>query len=95
MGEKADKQALKTLREERKAWVEHAENAIKTHNRFIRKIREEIKTEGKTVPEIAEATKIPTSQVLWYISTLRKYGQVSEGEKDGEYFKYQLQVSGN
>lgn len=90
MGEKTDKQALKRLREERKAWVGRAKNAIKTHNGFIRRIREQMQTEGKTVPEIAQETAIPSSQVLWYISTMRKYGMISEGEKDGDYFKYEL-----
>ena len=90
MGEKINKEALKKLREERKARVERARKSIKTHNRFIKKIREQMNTEGKTVPEIARATAILPSRVLWYISTMRKYGMVSEGEKDGDYFKYQL-----
>jgi len=47
-------------------------------------------TEAKTVPEIAQATEILPSQVLWYVATMKKYGLVSEGEKDGDYFKYQL-----
>ncbi len=90
MGEKTDKEALKRLREERKDWVERARKTIKTHNGFIKKIKEQMNSEGKTVPEIVQATAIPPSQVLWYISTLRKYGLISEGEKDGDYFKYQL-----
>jgi len=90
MGEKTDKEAIKKLREKRKTSVERAKKAMKTHNKFMRKIKEQIKTEGKTVPEIAKATAISASQILWYIASMKKYGQVSEGEKDGDYFKYQL-----
>ncbi|MDM8522110.1 hypothetical protein QUF80_01960 [Desulfococcaceae bacterium HSG8] len=90
MGEKTDKEALKKLREERNLQVETARGTIKTHTKLMKKIREQIKTEGKTVPDIAQETAITPSQVLWYISTMRKYGMVSEGEKDGDYFKYQL-----
>ncbi len=90
MGEKTDKEALKKLREERKVSVERARKTIKTHNGFIKKIKEQMNTEAKTVPEIAQATEILPSQVLWYVATMKKYGLVSEGEKDGDYFKYQL-----
>lgn len=90
MGEKTDKEALKELRAKRKTSIERAKKAIKTQNNIIRTIKEQIKTEGKTVPEIAQATNISTNQVLLYVATLRKYGILTEGAKDGDYFKYQL-----
>jgi hypothetical protein len=31
-----------------------------------------------------------TDTVLIYVSTLKKYGVIGEGPKDGEYFTYQL-----
>ena len=90
MGEKIDKEALKKLRTERKAFINRAKKAIKTQNKIIKNIKEQIATEGKTVPEIAQATNMPTGQVLLYVATLRKFGMVVEGKKDGDYFKYQL-----
>ena len=63
--------------------------------RIIKSIKELITTEGKTVPEIAGASQISTSQVLWYIMALKKYGLVVEGAKDGDYFKYQLAGQGD
>jgi len=51
--------------------------------------------EGKTIPEIANASQISTSQALWYIMALKKYGLVVEGPKDGNYFKYQLAGQGD
>ena len=87
---KGDKQALKALREARKASIEQARNAIKTQNKDIKSIRAAMQDGGKTVPEIAAATGMPTAQVLMYVATLKKYGEVAEGAKDGDYFKYEL-----
>jgi hypothetical protein len=28
--------------------------------------------------------------VLWFIATLKKYGEIAEGDKDGGYFRYYL-----
>ena len=89
-----DKEALKRLRQMRKASIDKAREMIKDQNRIIKSIKELITTEGKTVPEIAGASQISTSQVLWYIMALKKYGLVVEGAKDGNYFKYQLAGQG-
>ena len=86
----ATKEALNQLREIRKSHIEHAREAIKTQNRDIKKIKEQLKDGPKTVPEIAAGTQMPSSQVLLYISGLRKYGMVREDEKVDGYFKYAL-----
>jgi DNA-directed RNA polymerase specialized sigma subunit len=83
-----DKEALKKLREERRIWVDNAKQSIKTQNQIIKQIKAQIADSAKTVPEIAQATGMPTSQVLLYIAGLKKYGLVAEAEKDGDYFKY-------
>jgi hypothetical protein len=33
---------------------------------------------------------MPTDKTLWYMATLKKYGQIVEGPKDGAFFKYRL-----
>jgi predicted transcriptional regulator len=85
-----DKDVLKKLREERRVWVENAKKAIKAQNQIIKHIKSQIADNAKTVPEIAQATDMSTTQVLLYISGLKKYGIVVEGDKDGDYFKYGL-----
>ena len=85
-----DKAALKKLREERRVWVENARRSIKAQNQIIKQIKSEITDAAKTIPEIAQATDMATSQVLLYIAGLKKYGLVVEAEKDGNYFKYRL-----
>jgi hypothetical protein len=87
---KIDKEALKKLREERRLWVEKAKKSIKAQSEIIKQIEAQIADTAKTIPEIAQATDMSTSQVLLYIAGLKKYGVVVEGEKDGDYFKYHL-----
>ena len=56
----------------------------------LKAIKTELAKEAYTVPEIARALKMKTATVLMFVSALRKYGEVVEGPKDGDYFKYQL-----
>ena len=83
-----DKDALKKLREEHRVWIDNAKQSIKAQNQIIKQIKAQIADTTKTVPEIAQATGMTTSQVLLYIAGLKKYGVVFEAEKDGDYFKY-------
>jgi translation elongation factor EF-Ts len=87
---KIDKEALKQLRQTRQASVKNAKNTIKTQNRDIKQIKEQLKDGGKTIPQIAAAIKMPTSKVLIYVTALRSYGMVAEGAKEEDYFKYEL-----
>jgi hypothetical protein len=90
MSSKIDKQALKELRENRKATVGRAREAIKRQNQIIRAIKEQIGQEARSVPEIASALGKESAEVLLFVSALRKYGEVVEAAKDGDYFTYKL-----
>jgi predicted transcriptional regulator len=61
---------------------------------MIKSIKGLLKEGSRTVPEISEAVAIPTSEVLWCVMSLKKYGLVVEGEQDGAYFRYGLADSG-
>ena len=82
--------AMKMLRQERAESIARARAAIKEQSGVIKGIREALTAEPRTVPEIAEALDMETEPVLRYISTLKRYGIVGEGAKDGDYFKYEL-----
>ena len=90
MTEKNTKEALKQLRIQRKATIERARAMIKSQNQRIAAIKSQIKDEPRTVPQIAAALGINTADVLVTISALRKYGEVLEDVKDGDYFKYRM-----
>jgi hypothetical protein len=84
------KEKLKSLRQKRAAYVEHAREQIKTNNKLFKKIKSQIKDQAMTIPQVALAIQEPASKVLVYVSGLKKFGLAVEKEKDGDYFKYQL-----
>jgi DNA-binding IclR family transcriptional regulator len=90
MSPKPDKKALKELRKERKAIIDRARQSVKEQNQITKAIKTQLAREAGTVPEIARALKMKTATVLMFVSAMRKYGQVAEGPKDGDYFKYRL-----
>lgn len=84
------KEAMKNLRESRKHTIKAISARVKEHKKAVHAIKEELRGQARTVPEIARATGIESSEVLWFIATLKKYGEIIEGEKDGSYFRYCL-----
>lgn len=86
----AAKDEMKKLRKARQYIIAAATQRLKQQRKAVQALEAQLRQEGKTVPELARATRLPTSQVLYYIATLRKYGKVVEGEAAGAYFKYRL-----
>ncbi len=62
--------------------------AYKLSKEIQAKILEAIADQALTVPEIAEATNLTTSQVWWWITGFRKYGMVQDEGKRGDYIAY-------
>jgi len=87
---KIDKSVLKALREARKERIDILRTRLKEQNRKIKGIKAETAGDGKTVPEIAAALDLPTAEVLWYLMALKKYGEIGEGDKEGDYFRYKV-----
>ncbi len=83
------KEAMKRLREARRDIIQSVAQRVKNQKKEADAIREVLKTGGLTVPELAEQTGIDPSAVLWLVATLKKYGEIVEGEKDGSYFRYE------
>ena len=89
--EKAEKkESMKKLRESRKHIIKATSARVKEHRKAVKAIKEQLGDEARTVPEIAEAIGLASSEVLWFIATLKKYGEILEGDKDGGYFRYYL-----
>ena len=84
------KEAMKKLRESRKDVIKATATRVKENRKAIKAIKEQLQDEARKVPEIAEATGLASSEVLWFIATLKKYGEIVEGDKDGGYFRYHL-----
>ena len=86
----SQKEALKRLKAARKAQIAAATGRMKEQRRAVQAIKERLAGAELTVPEIAAATGLPVSEVLWYVATLKKYGEILEGAKAGSYFRYRL-----
>jgi hypothetical protein len=89
-----NKEAMKQLRQARKQVIVAVSARVKEQKEAIAAIKAELQQGDRTVPEIAAATSLPPDAVLWYLATLKKYGEVAEGQKDGSYFRYRLAASG-
>ena len=87
---KKKKEAMKELRSHRKGWITNASKIVKEQKKILKAIKEYLGNQPATVPEIANATGISPDKILWYLATLKKYGDIIEGEKDGGYFRYIL-----
>jgi len=84
------KERLKKLREERKERIKEIQAMVKEQNKIIGVIKESLSQGPKTPVEISNDTSLPSKIVMYYLASLKKYGQVIEGEKQGEYFSYAL-----
>ena len=84
------KEAMKKLRKDRKEWISRASTIVKEQKKIRKAIKGHLENQPATVPEITKATGIPSDRVLWYLATLKKYGEIIEGKKDGGYFRYEL-----
>ncbi|MBU8910411.1 MAG: hypothetical protein KOO65_04000 [Desulfobacterales bacterium] len=86
----ANKAAMKELRVQRKNMIAAASLTMKTQKKEIKAIKEFLKGQAATIPEIAAAIDMPKDKTLWYMATLKKYGQIIEAQKEGAFFKYSL-----
>lgn len=84
------KEAMKRLRESRKQIIKATSARVKENRKAVKAIKEQLQDEAKTIPEIAEAIGLASAEVLWFVATLKKYGEIVEGDKDGGYFRYGL-----
>jgi len=84
------KEALKKLKAARKEQIAAATGRMKEQRQAVKAIKERLTGAELTVPEIAAATGLPVSEVLWYVASLKKYGEILEGPKAGSYYRYRL-----
>lgn len=84
------KEALKNLKDARKGQIAAATARMKEQRKAVKAIKEHLTGVELTVPEIAAATGLPASDVLWYVASLKKYGEILEGPKASGYYRYRL-----
>ena len=90
---KKRKEAMIQLRTARKEWTTKASSMVKEQKKVLTSIKGYLENQPATVPEISKVTGVSSDRVLWYLATLKKYGDIIEGEKDDGYFRYELAES--
>ena len=86
----AKKAAMKQLRAQRKIFIAAASSTMKTQKKDIKAIKEFLKDKKAIIPDIAQGIDMPKDKTLWYMATLKKYGQIVEAQKEGAFFQYSL-----
>lgn len=88
-GKAKKKLTVQMLRETRKPPKENLERQ-KEQRKIVKAIKEALKSGPKTILQIAEETNLKTDVVVWYLFSLRKYGEIQEVEEVEGYYTYKL-----
>ena len=80
---------LKRLRDEHKATVERTQELLKEQKRVQQAVCKSVRERPKTVLELAAETGMPTHEVLWYVTSFKKYGLLRENGMCGDYPLYE------
>ena len=81
---------LKRLREDRVNSIDSTREHLKTQKAIRREICQAMQQGAATVPEIAASSGLPSHQVLWHLTAMKKYDLVIEVGQCGEYYQYEL-----
>jgi len=87
---KNTKDRLKELRKARKDHIEKIQTMVKEQNKILSSIKSVLKDGPMTPIDLSKTLKLPTYKVMWYLASMKKYGEVVEGEKQGDYYTYLL-----
>lgn len=81
---------LKALREERGDIIDRNKELLKKQNSETGLIKKCLKDGSKTIPELSKETGLKSDLVLYYVSTMKKFGEISEAGHEKGYFRYSL-----
>jgi predicted ArsR family transcriptional regulator len=86
------REALRSLREERRAAIATTRDRVKHVTRLQSLVVEALTDGPLTVPELAEKSGVASSEALWHLMALKRFGRVVEVEKVGRtgYYRYGL-----
>jgi len=88
--EKNKKEAMKELRKTRKDQIKKTSALVRAQKEHLKAIKNQLEQGPKTVPEISASIDLPTDKVLWFMSAMKKFGEIVEAGKDGGFYRYAL-----
>ena len=84
------KKPVDILRERRGPVPPELRERVRQHRAIKKALADALQEGPQTVPELSEITGSPTHEVFWHLISMRKYGQITEGDQEGDYFRYAL-----
>ena len=84
------RQAVKWFREQHSDPSGNLKKYVADYRHERKQITEALRKGPAIVPELALQTGLPTDQVLWHVTAMRKYGAVKEASPEGDYVKYEF-----
>jgi len=84
------REALRGFRERMGGLTEARKAYAKTDRETRQAVRDALRSGPKTVPAIAAETKVSGQAVLWHLMALKRYGELTEAGRAGDYFLYAL-----
>ena len=86
----AEQRPIAILRDRLGGMTDSMKQYVKNQNRVRKAILDTLKTTQATVPEIAAAHGLQTSDVMWQLMAMKRYGRIVEVEPKGDYYTYRL-----
>jgi hypothetical protein len=43
-----------------------------------------------TIPQISDATGLKSEEIVWHVMAMKRYGDLLEAERSGDYYTYAL-----
>jgi predicted transcriptional regulator len=82
------RQELKVARERHGKPSEASTAERKERQRVRKAVLAALESGPKTVPELAVEIGVDARAVLWHVAALRKYNEIADGPKQGDYVAY-------
>jgi hypothetical protein len=87
------REALRLFRERMGGLTDIKKAFLKRDRETRKSLREALKFGPKTIPELTRLVDLPGEKVVWYVMALKRYGEVVEAGRSGDYFRYALKES--
>jgi predicted transcriptional regulator len=85
-----EKKPIQILRDKHGGMSESLKEYVKDQNQVRKAITGSLKMGAKTIPQIATETGIKSEKVIWHVMAMKKYGDVVETGRSGDYYSYKL-----
>ena len=85
-----EKKPIQILRDRHGGMSAELKEYVKDQNKIRKAIKESLRGGAKTIPQISGETGLKSDKVVWYVMALKRYGDVLESGRSGEYYKYEL-----